>query len=84
MNLSFPQILFAAIGSLLLYSAVTGKMPNAVVKTHLNGGKTPDPVKSGAASADGSSGHNYDMVGTQMIGVPVPNVRHVQMHPVVN
>lgn len=71
MNLSIPQLLFGGIGALLIYCAVTNQTPVNVIKGQkVAPGTNIDPVKTGQASADGSSGHNYDMVGTQMLNPP--------------
>lgn len=66
MNLSFPQLLFASVGALLLYSAVTGNMPNAVIKKQMGTGGGTNPIATGQASANGSSGHQWDMGNGQV------------------
>lgn len=84
MNLSFPQLMFASIGALLIYAAVTGKMPNTVVKEHLGnaGGLNINPMKTGQASTDGSSGHNMDVGGTQFAPAPAASGSGRSVHQV--
>jgi hypothetical protein len=54
-NLSFPQTLFAAIGALLIYSAVTGKMPATAIKGFMGQHATPK-YSSGAQNVKKGNG----------------------------
>lgn len=71
-TLSFPQLLFASIGALLVWAAIKGQTPAGVVadafaKTKPADGGT-NPTKTGQASKDGSTGHNWDMGAGQVGG----------------
>lgn len=59
MNLSFPQLLFGSVGALLIYAAITGKMPNAVVKAQLKSGPAAVPNPQGTATTTAQRNMQY-------------------------
>lgn len=71
LNLSFVQLLGGSIGALLIYCAIANKTPVAAIKDAFNAnqgnpGVKINPIKTGQASTDGSSGHNMNVGGTQL------------------
>jgi hypothetical protein len=74
--MNFAQVLAGSVGALLIYCAIVNKTPAQVIKDVManNGaalapGTNIDPVKTGQASADLSSGHDYNLGGS---AVPRP------------
>lgn len=47
-TLTFPQLLFAALGALLIYAAITNQSPLAVLSLGLAKGPLPGVTKPGA------------------------------------
>lgn len=52
-NLSFPQLLFAGLGALLIWAAITGKSPAQIVKESMSA--PPDKPKTNITGIFGTA-----------------------------